>query len=283
VKLLSLALLFATTTIPTRAAADGTLPAILARKVLRVGMHPGLAPFVTAGADADELRRLLGPAAPPERRASDGRPVCGLDVELSAEAARALGVALEIVLVERFDDLLPGLRRGAYDLAASKLTRTLERAQTVAFSDPYFSSGLEVRVRDPARFGSLAALRAGARVALRAGTTAESFARAELMGAQLVPLASDAQLYAAMDDPRAADAVIIDAISARDALVRGRVKAALSPVEERRFTTERLALAVRQGDPDWLGWVNLFVGETKARGALERMAARWNPWFRDER
>jgi polar amino acid transport system substrate-binding protein len=263
---------------------SGTLGAVIAKKVLRVGMHPGLVPFVAVGADADEVRHLLGAQAPPIRHATDGRGVCGFDVELAAEAARALGVELQIVLVDRFDDLLPGLQAGRYELVLSGLTRTVERARTVAFSDPYFASGLEILVRDPARFPTLESLRRPeVKLALRPGTTAESFARSEL-GAATVVLAPDvAGLFALLHDPARADAAIVDFVTARDGAVRGRLPAGLSPVEERRFTTERFAIAVRQGDPDWLGWLNLLLGEAKSSGQFHRLAARFNPWFRNER
>ncbi len=89
-------------------------------------------------------------------------------------------------------------------------------------------------------------------------------------------------MFAAVDDPNY-DAVVIDYVSARDAQVRGRVRAAAVPVEDRRFTTEHFAFAARQGDPDWLGWLNLFLRELKSSGAFHRLAARYNPWFRAER
>src|SRR5207248_773717 len=97
------------------ALAEPTLAQITAKKTLRVGMHAGVSPFVAG--DCDELKKLIGERAPPARAARDGRKVCGIDVELAAEAAKALGVTLEIELVDRFDDLLPGLRAGRYEVA----------------------------------------------------------------------------------------------------------------------------------------------------------------------
>src|SRR5947207_11149 len=110
-------------------------------------MHAGVSPFVAAGAECEELRRIVGDRAPPAHAAKNGQSVCGIDVELAAEAAHALNVSLEIDLVDRFDDLLPGLRAGKYDVAIAAITRTLDRAVSVAFTEPYFASGLEVRVR----------------------------------------------------------------------------------------------------------------------------------------
>ncbi len=260
----------------------GTLAAIARRGVLRVGMYPSLAPFVAAGGDADQLRRLSH-ASGEVRRAADGRAVAGFDVDLAAAAARALDAKLEIVLVDRFDDLLPGLIAGKYDVVMSGLTRTLARARLVAFSDPYFASGLQVLVPPSAHFSTLAALgTAHARVAVRAGTTAESFARATLAGAVVRPLANDAAVFAAVEGGDA-DAAVIDYVSARDAEVRGHLRVPLQPLEDRRYTVEHFAFAVRHGDADWLGWLNLLLRESKASGEFHLLAARYNAWFRSER
>ncbi|MDB4965936.1 MAG: hypothetical protein JWN44_1625, partial [Myxococcales bacterium] len=78
--------------------AEDSLPAIARRGVLRVGMYPGLAPFVAAGGDADELRRLRHATETPVK-ATDGRIVAGFDVDLASAAAQALGAKLEVVLV----------------------------------------------------------------------------------------------------------------------------------------------------------------------------------------
>jgi polar amino acid transport system substrate-binding protein len=262
--------------VASSAHADPALKEIAARGVLRVGMVAGVSPFVVAGADAEALSKRLGDAQP--LRAVDGRSIAGFDVELVAQAARALDAKLEVTLVERHDLMLDGLRAGRYQLAASALTRTLERARTVAFSDPYFASGLEVRVRDPARFPELASL-ASARVAFRAGTTGEAFARRELPRARLEPLASEDALFAALDDA-SIDAVVIDQIQARDGIERGRAKNRLHPVEDRRFSSEHFAWATRQGDADFVAWLNLFLRESKSSGAFHKLAARYNAWFR---
>jgi polar amino acid transport system substrate-binding protein len=243
-------------------------------------MVAGTSPFVVAGEEAEALAKRLGDTT--TLKAVDGRAIAGFDVELVAEAARALEAKLEVTLVDRHDLLLDGLRNGRYELAASALTRTLQRARTVAFSDPYFASGLEVRVRDTARFAELPAVdRAGVRVAYLAGTTAESFARASLSHAHLESKASEAALFAAMDDPKI-DAIVIDQITARDGLERGRAKNRLAPVEDRRFTTEQFAWATRQGDPDFVAWIDLFLREAKSSGTFHKLASRYHDWFRTE-
>ena len=117
---------------------------------------------------------------------------------------------------------------------------------------------------------------------MRADTTAESFARTTSPGRRVVPLATDAAVLSAAST-RQVDAAVIDYVNARDAAVRGHVHAPLQPLEDRRFTVEHFAFAVRHGDGDWLGWLNLMLRETKASGEFHALAARYNSWFRSER
>lgn len=260
--------------------ARGSLQTILARRTLRVGMHAGLVPFEAAGAEAADLARRGGGVAV---IAGDGRPVAGFDIDLAQSAARALGVQLEIVLVDSFDDLLPGLEAGRYDVVMSALTETLTRAISVSFSEPYFASGLQILVRDSHAFASLHDVQARhARVGVRSGTTAQQFAQSSLPGALVRPLSSDGELLAAIDGGQL-DAVVLDYVSARDAEVRGRRARPLTALEDRRFTVEHFAFAVRHGDRDWLGWLNLMLRECKSSGEFHKLAARYNAWFRSER
>jgi polar amino acid transport system substrate-binding protein len=259
-----------------------SLPTIAQRGSLRVGISPAIAPFALIGAEAEELRRLIH-ATDAVVHATDGRPVAGFDVDLAAAAARALHVRLEIILVDRFDQLLPGLVAGRYDVVMSGLIRTLERARTIAFSDPYFASGLELLVRDDNKVATVQELKQShARVAVRGGTTAEAFARSQLGGTVVQTLPDVAAIFSAIEH-RQADAGVMDYVSARDAAVRGHVRVSLHPLEDRRFTVEHFAFAVRHGDADWLNWLNLMLRETKASGEFHTVAMRYNAWFRSER
>lgn len=281
--LLALVLPIAVSGAAAPAAPQSLLSRIQQRGVVRVGMCAGLAPFVVEGKAVDELLLQLAEDPPPIVTLADGKRLAGFDVELAIELARVLGVKLEIVRVDSFDALVPGLLEGRFDLIASGLTRTLARAGKVAFSDPYFSSGIEILVRDAKRHDSLAALNVpGTRVAFRSATTAEALVDRRLAKVTRVPIVSRDAIFAAFDDP-SIDAVVVDTLVARDAEVGKRSKTVLQPLEDRRFSTEHLALAVPLSEGDWLGWVNLFLRESKSQGAFHRAASRYNAWFRTER
>jgi arginine/lysine/histidine/glutamine transport system substrate-binding/permease protein len=84
----------------------------------------------------------VDPTYPPfEMQAADTGELTGLDVELMREIGRRSGHPIQFVTLP-FSGLIPALQSRNLDAAASAMTITAERAQTVAFSRPYFAAGL---------------------------------------------------------------------------------------------------------------------------------------------
>jgi membrane-bound lytic murein transglycosylase F len=63
-------------------------------------------------------------------------PSSNLDLELAARFAESLGLTIEPVGVDKYEDLIPWLLEGKGDLIASRMAVTPSRAQRVAFSRP---------------------------------------------------------------------------------------------------------------------------------------------------
>lgn len=260
-----------------------TLRAILEAKKVRVGVSPGFAPLVVANGSADELIALIG-ADPPERRtAIDGTELAGLDVDLAQEIAAALGATLEIRIVDSFGKIFEPLGRGDVDLAISGITRTLERARSLSFSQPYLVSGQELLAKDAHRFASVNAVnRSGVKVGCKRGTTGESFARGTLPAATLVPFPDSNELFRAVES-NGVDVAIADALVGRDMVIRKRVTTPLHAVGGRRLTSESICIATRQGDADWTDFLSLVIRELKTSGQFHRLVRRYNPWLRMQR
>ncbi|MBR6953460.1 MAG: transporter substrate-binding domain-containing protein [Clostridia bacterium] len=66
--------------------------------------------------------------------------VVGFDMEIAALFCAYAGYGLEIVNMS-FDGILPSVQTGKCDFAASGISVTPERAESILFSDPYFSGG----------------------------------------------------------------------------------------------------------------------------------------------
>jgi len=102
---------------------------------------------VDAGADIDEIMNrgyltvamVSQDAFPFFFRSGDGR-FYGFDVDIARDIALNLGVGVVFRRdAESFDDLVDMLASRKADLAISWFSRTLERAQRIRFSKPYFT------------------------------------------------------------------------------------------------------------------------------------------------
>ena len=77
---------------------------------------------------------------PPLNATTKSGEIIGLEADLAAAMAQAMGVALRFVPMP-FGELLPALERGEVDLVLSSVTMTPQRNTRVAFVGPYFVSG----------------------------------------------------------------------------------------------------------------------------------------------
>jgi ABC-type amino acid transport substrate-binding protein len=129
----------------------------------------------------------------------DGRgELAGSDVEMAYDIARQLGVA-EVRFdrsARSFEELVDLVAAGRYDLAVSKISITLNRAQRVLFSEPYLSlrqallvnriqmAALKNRqMSDPVEILRTSRVKIGA----MAGTSYMEFAREIFHTAEIVP------------------------------------------------------------------------------------------------
>lgn len=83
----------------------------------------------------------------------------GFDYEMALAYAKYLGVKLEIKLVDDVDRMLDMLRKGEADIAASNLTITPQRADSVCFSTPIYQTRqvlIQRKIEQPNKTFSLA-------------------------------------------------------------------------------------------------------------------------------
>jgi polar amino acid transport system substrate-binding protein len=142
----------------TAASAVATLPAAFAGKTL------------TAAADASY--------APNEFFDTDGKTVIGMDADLIKALGTALGTKVDLKNVG-FDDIIPALDAGKYDIGISSFTDTKEREAKVDFVT-YLSAGTSffTSADKPAAVKSLDDL-CGLAVAVEKGTTQADDATAQ--------------------------------------------------------------------------------------------------------
>ncbi len=108
--------------------------------------------------------------APNEFIGKDGKTVEGMDADLAKALAAVMGLKAKVVNVT-FDNIIPRLNAGRYDLAMSSMTDSKEREKVVDFVT-YFRSGTSFFTKKGSSVspGSLADL-CGAKVSVEKGTT----------------------------------------------------------------------------------------------------------------
>jgi cyclohexadienyl dehydratase len=196
----------------------------------------------------------------------------GIDIELSAEFAKALGAQLQYV-ESSFAKLIEDLSNDRCDIAMHAVGITPQRQQALRFSQPYLQSDIYgVTTRSNRAVREWADIdQAGLKVAVQAGTFMEPVMIASLKKAQVVvirpPLTREQELEAGR-----VDVFMTDYPYSRRLLDNADWARLVAP--PRPFHTIPYAYAVKPGDEEWLRRVDAFVAQIKRDGRLEAAAKR---------
>jgi len=217
----------------------------------------------------DVLDRPVGEPEPQVR---------GIDPDLAAELGRKLGVRFTFVNVT-FDQLIPSLRDGDFDLIISSMTATPERAKQISFLE-YFQAGTSILVPrgNPERIGSLADL-CGNTVTLQAGTIHEELVADEqrrCAGRRIRarPLSSGTQVVLEVKFGRA-DAALADfPVAAYNAKVSGQ--GADFQVVGDQIDPGPYGIGIRNDDGDLRSVLQEALRAIIADGSYDRVLTKWN-------
>jgi polar amino acid transport system substrate-binding protein len=232
---------------------DGSnLNQIVKRNKLIVGMEVAFFPFEYAN--------------------EKGEPI-GFDVDIAQLAAKELGVEIEIKDME-FSGLIPALQSGKIDMIISGMTRTLTRSKTVSFTEPYFVTGLCALLskKKAPDIQDVKELNSPDRIlAVKLGTTGDLITTKLFPKAQVNRYKEETACAREVVTGRA-DAFLYDqlSISKHQKENPDTTRALLKP-----FTYEPYAIAIRKGDPDFLGWLNLFLETIKSDGRYQELYQKY--------
>ena len=197
------------------------------------------------------------------------KQIVGFDIDLMTAIAKEGGFEVEFVNVS-WDPLLAGVAQCQYDAAISAITITEERAQSMAFSDPYFAAGQVVTVRfDEAAIAGkddLAGKTVGAQIGTTGALEVEKLSGATLKTYDTVDLAFQDLMNGQ-----------IDAVIADNPLAIGYVGTnpdKLKTVGE-VFTDENYGVAVCKTDTELLAKINAGLAAVKASGVIEELTTKW--------
>ena len=194
---------------------------------------------------------------------------------ISVELAQALGDHLHRqVRIENipFDGLIPALKTGKIDLVISSMTATPERAQSIAFSEPYLRTGLCLLLNRQANLHSIEqADQPGCTIAVKQGTTGQLYARTHLRRARVLVLEKEDACVLEVVQGKA-QAFIYDQMSVFKHWQRHRdsTEALLEPFQE-----EDWAIGLRQDNEALKAQVNAFLRAWRAAGGFRRLGDKY--------
>ncbi len=250
-----------------QAAAAGDLAGVKARGKLIMLCYPSQnSTFVAADLEAMREKNLkLAELRNPEH-------FSGLDVELMKGFAKSLGVELEIHPVTTgYDALLPALLQGEGDVAASSLSITPKRLESVDFSAPYLKSWVAVAVPPGSKIASLADL-AGKKVALMHGSSQLEFLQSQAPDVKIMLTDFSLENYVAVKEGEA-DFTLMDSRAPAGESVSAAYPDLKVAFRLREFD---YGVALRKGS-DLAAPLNAYLAGLKQSGELDRLAERYDP------
>jgi polar amino acid transport system substrate-binding protein len=233
-----------------------------------------------AGALLDRIQQkgelvvgMSGDQPPLNATARDGK-IIGLEVDISSRMASAMGVNLRVANMP-FSELLAALSTGKIDMILSGMTMTPARNMKVAFVGPYYVTGKAFLTKKE----TIASLKNAdgidkpeyVVVALK-GSTSQAYVETVLPKAKLVPTKNyDEALDMVLRDK--AHVMVADYHYCVVSAFRFREKGLTTVTAP--FTFEPIGVAMPDGDPLLVNWVQNFLIALNGSGDLKKMTERW--------
>lgn len=236
-------------------------------------------PAVVVEADPTILRVGVSPdAAPLIYKQND--EITGLEADMAVDLAAYLKKTAVMVELP-WEDQIPALLDNRIDIIMSGMSVTLARQYEIAFSKPYFKSGLMIIVKNLHKFAFIKnretafAQSITWRIGVVKGTTGEAFIRQKSTGAKAIrdfPNQDEAlkALMAGRIDVFVHDAPIVLMMAAQHQTDGIRPLPIM-------LSEEYLAWGISKDDTDLLTSVNAFIDQAKQNGTMQTTIKRWIP------
>lgn len=230
-----------------------TIDKIVKKKTLVIGTAPGYLPF--------DMKDKKG-------------NFIGYDMDLAKAIGKALNVKVEFKQYE-FSGLIPALQTGDIDMILAGMTIRGDRALSVSFSNPYYSTGqaLMVPKSDSATTNYQQLDQAGKTIAVSQGTTGALLAKQIFKKAKVVDYPDFPSAGMAMTQGQA-DGVVYDepAIKMFINMNPSKVKQVSGLI-----SSENLGIGVKLNDLKTVLWINSFL--EAYRNSPDDLASI-NKWFK---
>lgn len=198
----------------------------------------------------------------------------GYEIEAAQRLASDLGVKLEFVRTD-WKTLIQGLTSDKYDILMSGTSLSVARLKVVSFSRPYntyFMIGLTLK-ENAGKFKSWDDVnKKEVKVAVTLGTNFEGIAKEVLPQSTLVRIEAPAREYQEVLAGRSDIGLTSSTEAAGLIKTYPNLRIVLA---DAKFGKQVHAYMVRQGDFDWVNYINGWLNLREADGTLASIRAKW--------
>lgn len=251
----------ATEAASTDASVDLSQSKYLSDGVMTVGLNATFPPFEYVGDGTDTFDDIT----------SNEGNVTGFDVAMMNEIGKRIGVTVEIEDMD-FDGIIPALG-SKIDVAATGMTITDERKESVNFSDPYYDATQSVLVSEDSTIATEDDLKNASAIGVQAGTTGETVARG-INDAATVSVKSFNQAVADLVNGKN-DAVILDQVPAEAFATSYSGQLKVLDGSQFNFDTEQYGIAMPKDDEVMLNAINGALAAMKADGTYDTLVEQY--------
>lgn len=195
----------------------------------------------------------------------------GYDIDVANEIAKRMGLTCKFLPSQNFDTLLTTISEGSKaDISIAGITIQADRAKTVDFSDPYYSSNQALIVKKGSN-ETLQSLNAKEKkVACQRGTTGDTWISENLPSAEKTALDDVAAGLAGVSTGTYSAYVIDLPVAERQLKDYQDLE-----IVEKIATGEEYGIAISKNNPELTKAINKALGEMKADGTLDKLTAKW--------
>ncbi len=237
--------------------AGAVLAAAVALDAPRAAAQAAPASLLRTVLDRGHLIVGTGSTNPPWHFEDDQGKLTGMDIAMARILAKGLfddETKVEYVLQDPAARV-PNITTGKVDVVIQFMTVSPARAQLVAFSRPYYVEGAALMTTPSGKWQTYDALKGAGkqvRASVLQNVDADTLVHNALPDAQVLQLDTQANVFQAITANRA-DVAVVDASTVKW-LIKKNPGAYKDPGYA--YEAQLYSAAVRQGDPDWLLWVN---------------------------
>ena len=242
-----------------------------------------------AAADAGQLQDVLargklivgtGSTNPPWHFRDEKGDLVGFDIDIGRIIAKGLfNDATKVDFIDQSSDArIPNITTGQVDITCQFMTVTAARAQQVAFTIPYYREGVGLLLAKGGTYADYNALKAagsGVTISVLQNVYAEDMVHQALPEAKVDQYDSVDLMYQALNSGRAA-AAATDMSSLRWFMKQNPGKYVDAGYG---WNPQTYSCAVKQGDQDWLNFVNTALHEAMTGVDFADYKKSFETWF----